>query len=639
MSHDISNVSNGAMNFLSKIRLQNSVIPRRQPAFFLAVLLTFCITIPAVGQDNKKPQGNVDKNAATEGEQPQEQKEALLSLPTVIPGGIILAVLSLLFVVTSAWIKKDSRRQGLGSKKWTRIVVAPFALAAVALAVSIALNWTEYAFLETAGLWGALGGLAAIWLLPVVLYIVIRSRAMSDTGEVEAAPPEVTLIATCREVPDENALLVAKLAESPEFAGLVRIFAEAFAARVPIVLLDLAQGGLHVRYDVDGMKMATRTREHLLNGRKLGKKDPEVWVDSPPLDAVTGEKALVALMRLAGLSPKKRGRTQVGSFDVTVDGKKRTCRLSTKVIKGHEQFIVDLSEPPKKFKTAEDLGMPSEMLDSLQQLVNLKRGLFIVSASKGNGESSLFNMTVTAGDRLMRDFISIEEKNESPLEVQNVKVQKYDAEAGGSPNQAVEKAMLSYPSGFVTRDLSDSGFASELVKRAMEDKMVIVSVQAQDSIGAIEKILELGISQDDLAKCLVGSVSQKLVRRLCTRCAKEQETPLPLLEKFEKSIEDVPHIRTVSEHGGCRLCCGRGYASRIGVFELASGVTLRKGVAKGVDTATLKKVASKDGYRSMRDQGMEVVLSGVTSLEEMQRVFSVKKKKPPTGKSKPRVRS
>ena len=104
-------------------------------------------------------------------------------------------------------------------------------------------------------------------------------------------------------------------------------------------------------------------------------------------------------------------------------------------------------------------------------------------------------------------------------------------------------------------------------------------------------------------------------------------------------MEDVPHIRMVSEHGGCRLCFGRGYTSRIGTFELASGVNLRKGVSKVVDAATLKKAASKDGYRSMRDQGMEVVLSGDTSLEEMQRVFSAKKKKSPPGKSKPRVRS
>ena len=96
MSHDISNVSNGAMNFSARTRFQNSVIPRRQLAFSFAVLLILGITVPAVGQDNEKPQGNGNENAAAEGEQPQEQTEVLLNLPTVIPGGIILAVLSLL---------------------------------------------------------------------------------------------------------------------------------------------------------------------------------------------------------------------------------------------------------------------------------------------------------------------------------------------------------------------------------------------------------------------------------------------------------------------------------------------------------------------------------------------------------------
>ena len=79
-------------------------------------------------------------------------------------------------------------------------------------------------------------------------------------------------------------------------------------------------------------------------------------------------------------------------------------------------------------------------------------------------------------------------------------------------------------------------------------------------------------------------------------------------------------------YGGCRFCYGHGYVGRIGAFELASGVTLRKGVAKGVDAATMKKAASKDGYISARDQGMDLVLNGVTSLEEMQRIFSSKKK-------------
>ena len=599
---------------------------------FLCFFFSTVLSVPAIAQPPKQPAEGAEK-ADESGEdpdgKPSADAEKKLDTTTVGIGGGVLAVLTILFGLTSIWVKKDSLRYGIGSKKWTRIVFVPYALGAVSLAVSIGLNWTEYAFLESGGLWGALGGLSAVWLMPVFLYVIARSRALNDTGEVEAAPPDVVLIATCREVPEENTLLVEKLSENSEFADLVRVLAEAFAARAPVVLLDLAQGGLHVRYDIDGTKVSTRIREHLLSGRKLRKNDPEVWIDAPPLDAVTGEKVLVTLMRLAGLSPKKRGRPQVGEFEVTVDGKKRTCRLSAKVIKGHEQFTVDLAQPPKKFKTAADLGMPAEMLESLQELVNKKHGLFLVSASKGNGLSTLFDMTVTAGDRLMRDFVSIEEKKENNEEVQNIKIQKYDAESGESPNQAVERAMLSYPSGFITRNLRDPAFAKELVKRALADKMVIVSVPAEDSIDAISKIIDLGISPSDLAKCLVGSVSQKLVRKLCPRCADHQETPLPLLEKFGRSTEDVPHIRTASEHGGCRICFGRGYAGRIGAFELASGVTLRKGVAKGVDAATLKKAASKDGYVTTRDQGMDLVLSGVTSLEEMQRIFSSKKKSHP----------
>jgi type II secretory ATPase GspE/PulE/Tfp pilus assembly ATPase PilB-like protein len=596
---------------------------------FLCFFFFTALSLPAIAQPPQQPAEGAEK-ADKGGEDPEGKppaaSEKKLDTTTVGIGGGVLAVLTILFGLTSIWVKKDSLRYGIGSKKWTRIVVVPYALGAVAIAVSAGLNWTEYAFLESGGLWGALGGLSAVWLVPVFLYVIARSRALNDTGEVEAAPPDVVLIATCREVPEENTLLVEKLSENSEFADLVRVLAEAFATRAPVVLLDLAQGGLHVRYDIDGTKVPTRIREHLLNGRKLRKNDPEVWIDAPPLDAVTGEKVLVTLMRLAGLSPKKRGRPQVGEFEVTVDGKKRICRLTAKVIKGHEQFAVDLAEPPRKFKAADDLGMPSEMLESLQDLVNKKHGLFIVSASKGNGLSTLFDMTVTAGDRLMRDFVSIEEKKEKNEEIQNIKIQKYDAESGESPIQAVERAMLSYPSGFITRNLRDPAFAKELVKRALEDKMVIVSIPAEDSIDAISKIIDLGISPSDLAKCLVGSVSQKLVRKLCPKCADHQETPLPLLEKFGRSTEDVPHIRTASEHGGCRVCSGRGYAGRIGAFELVSGVTLRKGVAKGVDAATLKKAVSKDGYVTSRDQGMNLVLNGVTSLEEMQRIFSSKKK-------------
>ena len=190
--------------------------------FLLCEIFTTLVSSPANAQDPKQPAAAEEK--ADKGEEaPADGKhstdtEKKLDTTTVAIGGGILAVLTILFSLTSIWVKKGSHRCGIGSKKWTRIVVVPYALGSVAIAVSVGLNWTEYAFLEGGGLWGALAGLSAVWLVPVFLYVIARSRALKDTGEVEAAPPDVVLIATCREVPEENTLLVEKLSENSEFS-------------------------------------------------------------------------------------------------------------------------------------------------------------------------------------------------------------------------------------------------------------------------------------------------------------------------------------------------------------------------------------------------------------------------------------
>jgi type II secretory ATPase GspE/PulE/Tfp pilus assembly ATPase PilB-like protein len=190
----------------------------------------------------------------------------------------------------------------------------------------------------------------------------------------------------------------------------------------------------------------------------------------------------------------------------------------------------------------------------------------------------------------------------------------------------------------VTRDVADKQLVVELVKLAADDKLVILSVKATDATDAIARIAACGVPADMLARSLVASLSQRLVRKLCPKCREEyppEPEPLPkVLAQFKLAPEQRGRLRKASSHG-CRLCGGTGYLGRTAVFELASGATLRKAVAAATDAATLRKAAMQDGMKPMADGGMPLVLDGTTAVDELQRVFAAKAAPPQAAPASP----
>jgi type II secretory ATPase GspE/PulE/Tfp pilus assembly ATPase PilB-like protein len=137
----------------------------------------------------------------------------------------------------------------------------------------------------------------------------------------------------------------------------------------------------------------------------------------------------------------------------------------------------------------------------------------------------------------------------------------------------------------------------------------------------VARLEACGVPPDQLARTLVGSLAQRLVRKLCPKCREEYPTPGEVLARLKTTAEKLPHLRKAAAHG-CRLCRGTGYLGRTAVFELASGSTFRQAIAAKADPRILRQAAAKDGMQPMREAGMALVVEGVTSLEEMQRVFS-----------------
>ena len=542
------------------------------------------------------------------------------------------------WATTSDWLFRDSTQHKLRPEFWTAWVVFPF------LACSLLAWWIP---------WSAAGQslMALAWILPLVLYSRERnpkvppSESILTRGHLQRAVqagmglfgvktktleivdnglPWVTLIATSAETPEENQKWQAEAAALPGFEAAKKLLQEAVAARASRAVIEASADGVKVMHEVDGIMGLARGITTPARGRGKSKQ-PDVWGEAPPLPGPVGTEAFAVLSTIAGADAAKLSGEPDAGFTLEVDGKKRPCRLATRTTKTAKQMVISMGLPPFAPKKLEDLGMSSTLANRIRELIAMEKGLFVVSSPSASGCTTTFDTVLLSADRLVRDFVSIEESGASHTEVQNIKPVRYSAQTGETPVSALTRAMLEYPSAIVTRDLTDAALAGELLKLAEDRQLVIVSLRANDATDAIQKLIDLGISPDALARCLLGSLSQRLVRRLCAKCGEPVPTPPELLQRLKLTAEQLPEVKRASPHGGCQVCFGRQFVGRTGIYELAAGPTVRQAIAKQVDPKVLRQAAVKDGMRPLAEEGLAAVAAGVSTLEEIQRAFAVKK--------------
>lgn len=546
-------------------------------------------------------------------------------------------LLALGWAFTTDWMSRDSVKYGISPSTWGP--VAAFVFVPVAI-IAWWVPWT----------WAALLMTALAWLVPALAYIVARNPKVPQSARVLtsghfkrlAAPllerfgievntmddggddllPVVVVKTTTAGEADADPAVMEKLTAAAGYGNACGAMQGGVIVRAGKIRFDVASSAVHVNHHVDGMWVKPRVMT-----ARGSKKEPEQWADAPPFSRADGDAVLILLKAAAGIDPRAKGR-QGGRFVIDVDGKPRPCSLIVQTVPTGEQVIVEIHNKPPVFKTCADLGMAPATLERLSGLLSLAKGVLVLSSPPASGLTSTFDVVVNTADRLMRDFISIEDAATPAAEIQNVKPIRYDAKQDQTALTVLAKALLDYPAAIVARDLRDPALVVELVRLADEEKFVIISLKAADAVEAITKLQACRVPVDQLGRSLLGSLSQRLIRKLCPRCRQAFQPPVELLQRLKKSPEQVPQLFRASSNG-CRVCGGLGYLGQTAIFELASGPTLRKAVAANVEPQVIRRAAVQDGMMMLRDAGMALVLEGTTSLEELQRVFAAPAAKKP----------
>jgi type II secretory ATPase GspE/PulE/Tfp pilus assembly ATPase PilB-like protein len=530
---------------------------------------------------------------------------------------LVCWLIFLAWVWTSDWVNRDLQSiRKLSYLRWNPIIAGSFFGAYLLL-------WVVPAF------WFGFPLLVIAYVAPLSTYLLYRnsqvhpsqrvltpahlrqrlSQRLAKVGVKMAAEardphekgPPLKLLAHGGPTERDEQIRLISARQSPGMREAREILAGGLSCRATAVMLDYSPQAVALNYLVDG-----------------------VWLNRENEDRQKADPALETLKLLCGLNPQDRQSRQEGTFAAEYEGTRYTATLACQGTKTGERAIVQLEEKQVRFASLEELGMRDKMQKQLNEVMDLPQGMVLFSALPANGLRTTVNVALRGTDRLMREFMAVEEETNRYEEIENVPVTTYDAAAGQTLAEVLPKVFRAEPNAVVVRDLTDGEAVGLLCHEVRNQRLIFSTIRAKDGTDALLRVLALKVPPAEFAKAVAGVLSQRLVRKLCEACKEAYAPPPEILKQLGIPEGRVPSFYRPPQKPEkvCRQCTGIGYLGRTAIFELlVVGDTVRKVLATSRKPDLLRSAARKDGMRSLQEEGVLLVAKGVTSLPELMRVL------------------
>ncbi len=403
---------------------------------------------------------------------------------------------------------------------------------------------------------------------------------------------------------------------SPGYFTVSVLIAEAIVKRSEVTVLDYTSNQVTVRYQIDG-----------------------IWHAGPPMERETGDYMLATLKQLAGMDYRERRARQTGNFATEYQKTRQKIRVVSQGVKTGERVAVYITWKKELIETVEELGMRSSMKEKLREVLRRDDShLLLVSAKPGEGYTSAWRGVLSACDRLTRDFFVIEEESLVEQEVINFGSITFDKGKGETSMTPLPQLLLKEPNVLAFNDVPDGGSLNDMMAiSSKHDMPIFVRGPGRNCIDALLRIVGLKPDLEKFANMLTMVVCMRKLRKLCQTCKVDYKPHPDLLRKLglpEGRISELyrPFVyregmvdEEEKEVEPCKTCGGIGYYGLTGIFEMLEvNQTMRSALLKKSDQQTLKSIAQKSRQVTMRQEGALLIAQGITSVEELQRVLSLK---------------
>jgi len=398
------------------------------------------------------------------------------------------------------------------------------------------------------------------------------------------APPE-------EEVKPEQ--LLSEEAQAPAIRTLNRLILQAIRSRASDIHIEPQKDKIQVRYRIDGVLM-----DKMSLNRKIH-------------DALISRLKIMANMNIA-----ERRRPQDGQYAVNVDGKNIDIRVACASTIYGEMAVLRIMNKSASLLKLTDLGFLSGTLKRYQQLLKLPFGIILLGGPTGSGKTTTLYASINQLNSKDRNIMTIEDPVEYHLP--GINQFQVNPKAEVTFANSLRAFMRLDPDIILVGEIRDTETVKIAIQAALTGHLVFSSVHANDAVGILFRLQDLGAESYLICSALAGTISQRIVRRVCPHCREAYEPAAEELAAYKEEMGEPPD--KFYRGAGCNLCGGTGFMGQCGIFELMTlSEKVKQMFIENTAASQIRAQAIEEGMEPLKHDAMLKVKEGITTIPEVLR--------------------
>ncbi|HZK41069.1 MAG TPA: type II secretion system ATPase GspE [Atribacterota bacterium] len=385
--------------------------------------------------------------------------------------------------------------------------------------------------------------------------------------------------------------------EAPIIQLVNMLIVQGVKDRASDIHIEPNKKGLLVRFRIDGMLHDVRTLPNAIKS------------------AITSRIKILAKMDIA-----ERRLPQDGRFQVKFGTREVDLRVSSIPTVSGEKVVLRLLDKSKGLIKLEQLGFMPKQLEEFKSIISQSYGIILLTGPTGSGKSTTLYAALNQVNSTEKNIITVED----PVEYKLNRINQIQVKPKINLTFAntLRSILRQDPDIIMIGEIRDAETAQIAVQAALTGHLVLSTLHTNDAASAVTRLVDMNIETFLISSSVIGVIAQRLVRVICENCKEEYEPGKDIISGFHINANSSDGNKVKLYRGaGCSLCKNTGYYGRTSIYELiVLDEEIRSLIISKASSNIIKDAAIKKGMKTLKEIGLQKVLQGITTIEEVLRV-------------------